>query len=180
MVATPEERIEEAVTIIRSDLREKLLLRVREAEPSFFEQLVVDLLVAMGYGTNKSAGEVRGKSGDGGIDGVIREDKLGLDLIYVQAKRYAANNPVGPDKIREFSGALDFTGARKGVFITTSRFTADAERFASQLQTKRIVLVDGEALTDLMLQHGVGVRQKGEPVILQEIDLNYFEPDAAV
>jgi restriction system protein len=176
---TPEERIGDAMAIIRADLREKLLQRVRAAEPAFFEQVVIDLLVAMGYGTGKDAGEVRGKAGDGGIDGVIREDRLGLDLIYVQAKRYAADNPVGPDKIREFSGALDFTGARKGVFITTSRFTPEAARFALQLQIKRIVLIDGEGLTDLMIQHGVGVRPKGEPVVINEIDLNYFEPDEA-
>lgn len=176
---TPEERIADAVAIIRADLRERLLRRVRGATPAFFEQVVVDLLVAMGYGTGKDAGEVRGKAGDGGIDGVIREDRLGLDLLYVQAKRYAPDNPIGPDKIREFSGALDFTGARKGVFITTSRFTPEAMRFAAQLQTKRIVLVDGETLTDLMIQHGVGVRAKGEPVVISEVDLNYFEPDEA-
>jgi restriction system protein len=178
--ATPEERIEDALLLIHADLREKLLQRVWEADPAFFERVVVDLLVAMGYGADGGAGEVRGKAGDGGIDGVIREDRLGLDLIYMQAKRYAAANVVGPDKIREFSGALDFTGARKGVFITTSRFTADAERFAAQLQTKRIVLVDGDRLTGLMLQHGVGVRPKRAPIVIQELDLNYFEPDEAV
>jgi restriction system protein len=176
---TPEERIGDALAIIHADLRERLLQRLRSAEPAFFEQVVIDLLVAMGYGTGKEAGEVRGKAGDGGIDGVIREDRLGLDLIYVQAKRYAADNPVGPDKIREFSGALDFTGARKGVFITTSRFTPEAARFARQLQMKRIVLIDGEGLTDLMIQHGVGVRPKGEAVVINEIDLNYFEPNEA-
>ena len=178
--ATPEERIAGAVAFIEADLRQRLLQRVLDAEPSFFEQVVVELLLAMGYGTGKDAGEVRGKSGDGGIDGVIREDKLGLDLIYVQAKRYKADNAIGAEKIREFSGALDFTGARKGVFITTSRFTPDAERFATQLQAKRIVLVDGQRFTTLMLQHGVGVRPKGGPIILREIDLNYFEPDDAV
>jgi restriction system protein len=176
---TPEERIGDALAMIRADLRGKLLQRVRAAEPAFFERVVIDLLVAMGYGTGKDAGEVRGKAGDGGIDGVIREDKLGLDLIYIQAKRYGADNAVGPDKIREFSGALDFTGARKGVFITTSRFTPEAQRFALQLQMKRIVLIDGEGLTDLMIQHGVGVRPNGEPVVIHEIDLNYFEPDEA-
>jgi restriction system protein len=178
--ATPEERIYQSVALINADLRAKLLQRVLEAGSAFFEELVLDLLVAMGYGAGRDASEVRGKAGDGGIDGVIREDKLGLDLIYVQAKRYGTGNIVGPDKIREFAGALDFTGARKGVFITTSRFTGDAVRFADQLQTKRIVLVDGERLTALMMQHGVGVRRKGEPIVLQEVDLNYFEPDEAV
>jgi restriction system protein len=178
--ATPEERIDEAIAIIRADLREKLLQRLREAEPAFFEQVFIDVLVAMGYGASRESGEVRGKAGDGGLDGVIREDRLGLDLIYVQAKRYDAANVVGPEKVREFSGALDVTGSRKGVFITTSRFTAEAKRFAEQLQAKRIVLVDGEMLADLMLKHGVGVRQKGEPILVQELDLNYFEPDEAV
>ena len=180
VTGTPDERIAGAVALIEADLREKLMQRVMDADPSFFEQVVVDLLLAMGYGAGKDAGEVRGKSGDGGIDGVIREDKLGLDLIYVQAKRYKADNAIGAEKIREFSGALDFTGARKGVFITTSRFTPDAERFATQLQAKRIVLVDGHRLTMLMIEHGVGVRPKGDPVVIREVDLNYFEPDDAV
>lgn len=175
--ATPEERIEAALAVIRADLRAKLLQRILNESPALFERLVLDLLLALGYGTDKNASEVRGKSGDGGIDGIIREDRLGLDLIYVQAKRYARDNAIGLDRIREFSGALDGHGARKGVFITTSRFTPEAERYAAQLQTKRIVLVDGALLSELMVQHGVGVRQKGEAVIMQEIDLNYFEPD---
>lgn len=175
--ATPEERIEAAVALIRADLREKLLQRIVEAPAAFFEQLVLDLLVALGYGTDKEASEVRGKSDDGGIDGVIREDRLGLDLIYVQAKRYAATNPIGPEAIQAFSGALDSHGARKGVFITTSRYTPAAERYAAQLQMKRIVLVDGAQLTSLMLEHSVGVRQKGAALVIQEIDLNYFESD---
>jgi restriction system protein len=177
---TPDERIFNAVADIEAELRERVLQRILECPPVFFEKLVLDLLLAMGYGDGQQAGEVRGRSGDGGIDGVIREDKLGLDLIYVQAKRYRTDNVIGPDKIREFSGALDFHGARKGVFITSSRFSQDAERFASQLQAKRIVLVDGPKLTLLMLQHGVGVRPKGDPIILREIDLNYFDPEEAV
>jgi restriction system protein len=177
---TPDERIFNAVADIEAELRERVLQRILECPPAFFEKLVLDLLLAMGYGDGHQAGEVRGRSGDGGIDGVIREDKLGLDLIYVQAKRYRTDNVIGPDKIREFSGALDFHGARKGVFITSSRFSQDAERFASQLQAKRIVLVDGPKLTLLMLQHGVGVRPKGDPIILREIDLNYFDPEEAV
>jgi restriction system protein len=144
--ATPEERIEAAMAMIQADLREKLLQRIIEAPAAFFEQLVLDLLVALGYGTDKGASEVRGKSGDGGIDGVIREDRLGLDLIYVQAKRYGTSNPIGPEAVQAFSGALDSHGARKGVFITTSRYTPAAERYAAQLQMKRIVLVDGAQL----------------------------------
>lgn len=177
--STPEERIEEAVAVIQADLRDKLLQRLREVEPAFFEQIVLDVLVAMGYGSDAEASQLRGRAGDGGIDGVIREDRLGLDIIYVQAKRYADGNNVGAERIREFSGALDMHGARKGVFLTTSRFTAEAQRIADQLQSKRIVLVDGERLAALMIQHGVGVRQKRTPIILQEIDLNYFEPDEA-
>jgi restriction system protein len=176
---TPEERIEEAVSLIQADLRDKLLQRLRAVDPSFFEQVVLDLLVAMGYGSDSEASQLRGRAGDGGIDGVIREDRLGLDLIYVQAKRYADGNTVGTDRVREFSGALDIHGARKGVFLTTSRFTAEAHRFADQLQSKRIVLVDGERLAALLVQHGVGVRQKGAPIVLQELDLNYFELDEA-
>lgn len=176
---TPEERIEEAVRLIQADLRDKLLQRLRAVDPVFFEQVVLDLLVAMGYGSDSDASQLRGRAGDGGIDGVIREDRLGLDLIYVQAKRYADGNTVGADRIREFSGALDIHGARKGVFLTTSRFTADAHRFADQLQSKRIVLVDGERLAALLIQYGIGVRQKGAPIVLQEIDLNYFEVDDA-
>lgn len=175
--ATPEERVEAAYALIRAELRERLLQRILEAPPALFERLVLDLLIALGYGADREASEVRGKSGDGGIDGVIREDRLGLDLIYVQAKRYASTNPIGPEAIQAFSGALDSHGARKGVFITTSRYTPAAERYASQLQMKRIVLVDGAQLTNLMLQHSVGIRQKGAALVIQEIDLNYFEPD---
>jgi len=177
---TPEESIANSLAVIEGALREKLLQRVLEAPPRFFEQIVVDLLLAMGYGSRKDAGTVRGRSGDGGLDGVIREDELGLELIYIQAKRYKSDNVIGVDKIREFTGALDFAGTRKGVFITTSRFTAEAERFAVQLQGKRIILVDGERLTSLMVAHGVGVRPKENPMIVREIDLNYFEIDEAV
>lgn len=175
--ATPEERIEAAMALIQTELREKLLQRIIEAPAAFFEQFVLDLLVALGYGTDKGASEVRGKSGDGGIDGVIREDRLGLDLIYVQAKRYATSNPIGPEATQAFSGALDSHGARKGVFITTSRYAAAAERYAAQLQMKRIVLVDGAQLTNLRPQHAVGVRLRGSAFGDQEIDLNYFEPN---
>ena len=114
--------------------------------------------------------------GDGGVDGVIREDRLGLDVIYIQAKRYAADRAIGPDALRSFSGALDEKGARKGVFITTSRFTSEAERYAAQHQTKRIVLLDGERLAKLMIANGVGMRED-RTIVLKRLDLDYFEPD---
>lgn len=175
---TPDDAITTAVGAIEAKLRDDLLARLLTASPDFFERVVVDLLLAMGYGSNAAdAGQTLGRGGDGGVDGVIREDRLGLDVIYIQAKRYAAERAIGPDALRSFSGALDEKGARKGVFITTSRFTAEAERYAAQHQTKRIVLLDGERLTKLMLAHGVGVRED-RTIVLKRLDLDYFEPDA--
>lgn len=130
----------------------------------------------MGYGsTRKDAAQALGRAGDGGVDGVIREDRLGLDLIYVQAKRYT-DAAVTPEQVRSFAGALDDKGARKGVFIATSRFTAEAERFAERQQMKRIVLIDGDRLTRLMLDHNVGVREE-RTIVLKRIDTDYFDPD---
>ncbi len=177
-IGTPDEQITVALAAIEADRREDLLRRVLAAPPKFFERVVIDLLLAMGYGSAvDDAGEPLGGSGDGGVDGVIREDRLGLDLIYVQAKRYK-DAAVTPEQLRSFAGALDDRGARKGVFITTSRFTAEAERFAERQQMKRIVLIDGERLTRLMLRHDVGVRPD-RTIILKRIDLDYFEPDDA-
>jgi restriction system protein len=177
--ATPDEQITAAVVAIEANLREDLLRRLLAAPPAFFEKVVVDLLLAMGYGsTAEDAGQALGGSGDGGVDGVIREDRLGLDLIYVQAKRYK-DNAITPDQLRSFAGALDDKGARKGVFITTSRFTSEAERFAERQQMKRIVLIDGDRLTRLMLRHDVGVRAD-RTIALKRVDLDYFEPDDAV
>lgn len=176
---TPDEQITTALAAIEAKLREDLLTSLLQAPPDFFERVVVDLLLGMGYGnTAEDAGEALGKTGDGGIDGVIREDRLGLDLIYVQAKRYAADNVVQVDAIRSFAGSLDFKGARKGVFITTGRFTANAHTFTEQLAAKRIVLIDGERLTRLMLRHDVGVRPD-RTIVLKRLDLDYFEPDDA-
>lgn len=174
--ATPDELITAAVAAIEAERRSELLQRLLAAPPTFFEKVVVDLLIAMGYGsTQNDAGEALGKSGDGGVDGVIREDRLGLDLIYIQAKRYT-DAAVSPEQIRSFAGALDDKGARKGVFITTSRFTAEAERFAQRQQMKRIVLIDGERLTRLMLSHNVGVRED-RTIVLKRLDTDYFDPD---
>ena len=174
--STPDDAIDSALASIESKVRQDLLERLLEAPPAFFERVVVDPLLAMGYGsTAEGAGRTLGGSGDGGVDGVIREDRLGLDLIYIQAKRYR-DGPVTADQLRSFAGALDDKGARKGVFITTSRFTADAQGFAERQQMKRIALVDGEKLTSLMLRHDVGVRP-ARTIVLKKLDLDYFEPD---
>lgn len=144
---TPQEAMESAYERIQSSLAQELLQKIKTASPQFFERLVVDLLLAMGYGGSlKEAGKVIGKSGDGGIDGVINEDKLGLDMIYVQAKRW--EGVVGRPEIQKFVGALQGVRARKGVFITTSGFTSEARNYTTNLDTK-IVLVDGEMLSDL-------------------------------
>jgi restriction system protein len=173
---TPDDQITAAIATIEAKVRDELLERLLGSPPAFFEQAVVDLLLAMGYGsTAEDAGATLGRSGDGGVDGVIREDRLGLDLIYIQAKRYR-DSAVTADQLRSFAGALDDKGARKGVFITTSRFTADAERFAERQQMKRIVLIDGERLTRLMLRHDVGVRPD-RTIVLKRIDLDYFDAD---
>jgi restriction system protein len=174
--STPDDAIDTAIASIEAKVRQDLLERLLEAPPSFFERVVVDLLLAMGYGsTAEDAGRTLGGSGDGGVDGVIREDRLGLDLIYIQAKRYR-DGPVSADQLRSFAGALDDKGARKGVFITTSRFTADAQGFAKRQQMKRIALVDGEKLTNLMLRHDVGVRP-ARTIVVKKLDLDYFDPD---
>jgi restriction system protein len=156
---------------IREELASELLRRVKEASPAFFERLVIELLVAMGYGGSlEEAGSVIGKSGDGGIDGIIKEDKLGLDTIYVQAKRWA--NVVGRPEIQKFAGALQGQRARKGIFITTSSFTKEAEDFASSIET-RIVLIDGDDLSDYMIDHGVGVTSI-QTYTVKRLDSDFF------
>lgn len=173
---TPTEAIERARRELEAETRSELLERLLDATPAFFERVVIDLLLAMGYGsTAEDAGATLGGSGDGGVDGVVNEDRLGLERIYVQAKLYR-DNPINVEQARSFAGALDDKGARKGVFITTSRFTAEARRFAERQQLKRMVLVDGDLLTTLMLRHGVGVRTDRE-ITLKRIDLDYFEPE---
>lgn len=170
---TPEEEIEDAYQRIRNSLATELLATVRASTPERFERLVVDLLVRMGYGgTRRDAGQALGKSGDGGIDGIIKEDRLGLDAIYIQAKRWADTNGVGRPEIQKFAGALQGHRARKGVFITTSYFTKDAEDYVTRIDSK-IVLIDGETLAQLMIDHGLGVA----PVAAYEvkrIDSDYF------
>jgi restriction system protein len=170
-VLTPDEQVRAAAALVKANLAAQLLERVKQASPSFFENLVVDLLVAMGYGgTHEDAAKVVGGSGDGGIDGVIKEDRLGLESIYVQAKRWEAS--VGRPNIQQFAGALAGHHARKGVVLTTSSFTQDAVNYAKTLQAT-IVLIDGEQLADLMIEFGVGVSDV-QTIRLKKVDEDYF------
>lgn len=169
---TPEEAIESAYQGLRDQLAQELLSVVLSCSPTFFEQLVVDLLVKMGYGgSRRDAGERIGQSGDGGIDGIIKEDRLGLDVIFIQAKRWQGS--VGRPEIQKFVGALQGQRARKGVFITTSTYTADAVDYASRIDTK-VILIDGKALSNLMIDFDVGVSASATYVV-KRIDSDYFE-----
>lgn len=168
---TPDEQIRQGYTRLQANLATQLLERVRQASPKFFEELVVELLVAMGYGgSHEDASSVVGQSGDEGIDGIIKEDRLGLDTIYIQAKRW--KDSIGRPEIQRFAGALQGQRARKGVFLTTSTFTADARSYATGLQTT-IVLIDGAQLAQLMLEFGIGVSQ-ASLVKLWKLDEDYF------
>lgn len=169
---TPEESFEENFQSIRKTLAQELLSKVKACSPSFFEKLVVELLVAMGYGGSRlDAGKRIGKSGDEGIDGIIKEDKLGLDQIYIQAKRW--ENVVSRPEIQKFVGALAGQGAKKGIFITTSRFSNEAVDYAPKNETK-IVLIDGELLASLMIDYNIGVSTQAIYHI-KKIDSDYFE-----
>jgi restriction system protein len=154
---TPEERLRTAHDEVQVALKSQLLDRVREGSPAFFERLVVDLLKAMGYGGALGAGRVLGRSGDNGVDGVIDQDALGLDRIYIQAKRYGPASKISADEIRNFFGALDLHKASKGLYVTTSSFTSQATDTAEKLG-KRIVLLDGAGLADMMIRFNVGTR----------------------
>ena len=170
-VETPEDSLAAAYETLRADLEAELLQQVKESSPAFFEILVVDLLVKMGYGgTRQDAGRAIGRSGDGGIDGIINEDRLGLDVIYVQAKRW--DTTVGRPEIQRFAGALQGQRARKGVFITTSSFSRDAEEYASRIDS-RIILIDGARLARLMVDHNVGVSTVGVYEV-KKINSDYF------
>jgi restriction system protein len=164
--------LEASYQVLRRELAQELLERIKQKPPAFFERLVVELLVAIGYGGSlKDAGQAIGRSGDGGIDGVIKEDRLGLDYIYIQAKRWEAT--VGRPVVQAFAGSLDEQKARKGVMITTSYFSQDARRFVDRIE-KKIVLIDGEQLTQLMIEYNVGVAIE-ESYSVKKIDLDYFE-----
>jgi restriction system protein len=174
-IPTPEKSIEENYQDIRRELAAELLQKIKDNTPAFFEELVIDLLVKMGYGgSREDAGKAVGKSGDGGIDGIINEDRLGLDMIYVQAKRWTGN--VGEPPVRDFVGALDGEGVQKGIFITTSDFHPAAKRFAER-SSKRIILINGHQLAQLMIEHDVGVSTV-ETHEIKRVDSDYFIEDA--
>jgi len=168
---TPEESLEVAYQTLREDLAAEILKTVKKCSPEFFEKLVVDLLVRMGYGgSRREAGLAIGQSGDEGIDGIIKEDRLGLDIIYVQAKRW--EGVVGRPEVQKFAGALQGQRARKGIFITTSDFTRDALDYVKNIETK-IILVSGARLAEFMIDHGVGVTTEAT-YELKRIDSDYF------
>ena len=168
---TPDEILIESYRKIRESLADEIIEKIKSCSPIFFEHLVVDLLVKMGYGgTLQDAGKAVGKSGDGGIDGIIKEDRLGLDIIYLQAKRWEA--VVGRPEIQKFAGALQGQRARKGVFITTSDFTKEAREYVSLIDSK-IILIDGEELAELMIDYNVGV-SNATIYEIKRIDSDYF------
>lgn len=168
----PEEVIQEAYEKHLASLRDQLKIAIIENDPHFFEQLIVDLLIAMGYGYDKASGVVVGGAHDGGIDGIIYEDKLGLDQIYLQAKRYKDGNTVGRKELQAFVGAMQ--SVQKGVFITTSSFTREAETYAANQQQKSLKLIDGNTLADLMIKHEVGIAKTAKPFIIYKLDSSYF------
>ena len=173
---TPEEQIDAAHSTINAALKSDLLSQLLEQTPTFFEAVIVDLLVAMGYGgTHENAALRLGKSGDGGIDGIIDEDRLGLDRIYVQAKRYAVDAAIGRPAIQGFVGSLVGFGANKGVFVTTSSFSKHAIEYTNAIQ-HRVILIDGSRLAELMIEFGVGVRVS-RTVEVKRIDEDYFLND---
>ena len=169
---TPDEALQSAYQQLRTELASEVLEKLLQVSPDFFEQVVVELLVSMGYGgSRRDAGERLGRSGDGGIDGIIKEDRLGLDAIYVQAKRWQGT--VGRPEIQKFVGALHGQRARKGVFMTTSVFSPDARDYVSHIDVK-VVLLDGSQIADLMIDFGVGVTPVATYVV-KRIDSDYFE-----
>ncbi|MBN1816008.1 MAG: restriction endonuclease [Sedimentisphaerales bacterium] len=168
----PEESLELAYEDLNQELAQELLETVKNSSPLFFEKLVIDLLIRMGYGgSRKDAGKAIGKSGDEGIDGTINEDRLGLDVIYVQAKRW--ENVVSRPEIQKFAGALQGQRAKKGIFITTSKFSTEAQDYVRNIDSK-IILIDGEILTKLMIEHNVGVSTVSSYEV-KKLDLDYFE-----
>ena len=173
---TPLEQLESAYKTLQSNLKHELLENIMKCEPFFFEKLVVNLLINLGYGGFKEdAGKAFSTTRDEGIDGVIKEDKLGLDQIYIQAKRWNPDNTVARPEIQKFAGALQGKRAKKGVFITTSRFSRDATEYVKNLDSK-IILIDGDSLTDYMIESNTGVLVEDKYEI-KKIDNNYFEDE---
>jgi restriction system protein len=171
---TPQELLEVSYQTLHRQVAQELLEKIATASPRFFEKLVVDLLVSMGYGgSRKDAGQAIGKAGDDGIDGIIKEDRLGLDAVYIQAKRWKAT--VGRPDVQSFAGSLEGHRARKGVFITTSQFSSEAKEYVNRIE-KKIILIDGEQLANLSIEFGIGVASVINYKI-QRIDLDYFEEE---
>ena len=171
--------VEKITKLHKQHLREtqkQLIEAILNNPPAFFEELVVRLLLKLGYGYSQDSGMVVGKSHDGGIDGIINEDAIGLDKIYVQAKRYASSQSIGRPELQAFAGAMMAGGVKKGVFITTSTFTKSARDFSIQQTEKNISLIDGDTLTALMIQNEVGVRSV-QSYAVYEIDSNFFSLD---
>ncbi len=174
--ATPEEALQSAYQQIREGLAEELLEQLMQVPASRFERIVIALLVAMGYGgSQRDAAQAVGRSGDGGIDGIIKEDRLGLDCVYIQAKRYTQQSVGRPD-VQSFVGALPGQRARKGVFLTTSTFTADARQYVAHLDT-RVVLIDGRQLAEYMIDHNIGVTTS-ETYEVKRLDVDFFDEEA--
>ena len=173
-VRTPREIMDAGYLEMRRDLSQEIIKRIKSSSPRFFEHLVVELLVAMGYGgSRKDAGEAVGQSGDGGVDGIIKEDRLGLDVIYLQAKRWEGT--VGRPIVQAFAGSLEGHRARKGVLITTSQFSPDALDYVTRIE-KKIVLIDGDELAKLMIDYGIGVAADATYEI-KRLDTDYFEEE---
>lgn len=174
---TPQEILQQSYQDLREQLAHELLDQIMESPPSFFEKLVVDLLVAMGYGGSlENAGRAVGKTGDGGIDGIINEDKLGFDVIYIQAKRWDFDNVVSRPTVQAFAGTLMGQGVTKGVLITTSRFSREAIEYAHAIKQLKIILLDGQQLAELMIDHNIGVNPV-ETYVIKRLDSDYFELD---
>jgi restriction system protein len=171
---TPEEVIESSFHELRSQLADELLEQIKGCSSDFFERLVVDVIVAMGYGgTQRDAARATQRSNDGGIDGIIKQDRLGLDTIYIQAKKWNESQPIHRPEIQKFAGALQGVRARKGIFITTSSFSVGAREYVANIDSK-IVLIDGTELAQLMIDHGIGVTPH-QTYEIKRLDSGYFE-----
>ena len=171
---TPEETIERGYTELRSQLADELLEQIKSCSSDFFERLVVDVIVAMGYGgSHRDAAKATQRSNDGGIDGIIKQDRLGLDTIYIQAKKWDESRPIHRPEIQKFAGALQGVRARKGIFITTSSFSDGAHEYVATIDSK-IVLIDGTELAQLMIDHGIGVTPH-QTYEIKRLDSDYFE-----